>query len=324
MWLYIIEGILTTIACFVGLLLGSYMIYKACGMENVSKNFLIPFYISITLYILWLIIAVVRAILFITNNLTLQILLNKTFEGLHTQFYSIMCVLYLYILWVRLKFTFENSILQVKSLHLKILFILILTVLICTILITVIFFLIPNTNDEIIYGLHSFVFIMYLIVSWILILMFSHKLYKLAVTQRRSAYGQVEFTPQQRNLMKSIAKYITLSLIATNSSTLIVIFWVVNNNVINLLTIKRTNFVITSDVIINMYCLYLHFYIAQKEYDKICGKCHGCLFKLIELKIKKQIFGDVSSLSTGKNEGVHVPQTSDNMEEEMTTPSSPY
>eukprot|EP01084_Bolivina_argentea_P063679 116221_1 len=169
-------------------------------------------------------------------------------------------------------------------------------------------------NETFIVSYYCIEYIIDLIISIALILLFVNKLFKVAIDiKSKSESDNTALNIEQKLLIDVITKYTVISVIGVTftqiqmlyiTSVNVIYFYILglynsdenHNQYIDGYTTlyKISDIVWGLDSVVNACCIFLNFDFSQRLYDKLCCGCHSC-FKLwtttiIKKRIKNKLF----------------------------------
>ena len=211
-------------------------------------------------------------------------------------FSILICILSTLLL--RLYFTFKDSIFEITQYQkwiLGIVFGMIFFGYICSIILIIFFAFRQDIYEKkfqnsvlsrVCVGIIGFSYFGLTVYGMVL---FAGKMYKLASMRASSlnvgGSGLTEFNEQQRQLLYTTTKYVTLLSIAIISTWINVLFFVF----VNIIYSPMMAILTCLDIVINPICLWLQYKFAEKYYDRYC-KCFGkcCMYLLMVREKRRQ------------------------------------
>ena len=183
------------------------------------------------------------------------------------------------ILWLRLHFTFKESMFAMKRYQRWIVFI-------GTFVAIFLSAFAALTLSNLIIGI---LLLLYISLSMYGMKLFVFKMYALTRMRQSSINNQGEFTAQQMKLLYATTKYVTLLSIAMISTLLnALLSWLL----VDIFGTVFTAFMMCFDGTINIVCLYLQFSNNKKYYDKYCICFGNCCTYLLMMREAKKLDGD--------------------------------
>ena len=241
-----------------------------------------------SIYLIAIVAAITSNLLTIIVYITQFLCISLSQEELFTYLLSIgviayvimiMCVLLTLLL--RLYFTFQGSIFAISKYQTLFFIISFICFCIAYIMTAVGFAL----NIGLFLNAVYVVIILYLVLNIYPMILFVLKMYELI--KMRASSSNETFNEQQKQLLYTTTKYVTLLLIAM-ISTWITVWVVLMEASLSGRTFVGSGISANIDCVINILCLYWQYPFNNKYYDKYCG-CFGtcCIYLLATSQRKK-------------------------------------
>ena len=276
-----------------------------------SRSAPVQIYIKIV-YFLTIIFGILHGIALFARRALIFMDFNAETTGyLIHGFYSGIILFISATLFLRLYYTFRNSMFELHQYQIWIIIIASLTLLICAVVPAII----GSISNLYLLFMACFVvgFIDYFGSSIYAMVLFARKMYALsrmrAISLNKNNHGEdsVEFNAQQRELLYATTKYVTLLSLALISSWVTWIVFTINNVIFDdLVSVSGISGVI--DVTVNVICLYLQFPFAAEYYNRCCICFSDCCLHLLQKQANAQ-------LRKSKNIAIHVLDTSSTIQE---------
>mmetsp|Transcript_80866 Transcript_80866/g.99044 ORF Transcript_80866/g.99044 Transcript_80866/m.99044 type:complete len:323 (-) Transcript_80866:142-1110(-) len=283
----IISGIITIIALLIGFrMVYHYHIFRA--KDSILTLIRAYFVFSLILYFIGC-LTWITGITYITiiNNSddTTYDIITSIGWGCYAIFFNVL----VWILWVRITYTFDNSVMETSKFWMRIIKIVIIISELSQIV--AIFANIPSLNDPfgltisyISIGIASLIVVIYAGLA----IYFASKLFKLfnyAVQFNLNTNSVIEGI--SLNHINVVSKYVLCTIIQLISTIAMIVIYVLTLNTLFQLYFDIPLFMI--DFIINELTIYLQLSFALSDYSVYCRICNRCCKKLIQKRIDERI-----------------------------------
>eukprot|EP01084_Bolivina_argentea_P242953 407394_1 len=298
-----IPTLLVTALLIISVLLGIWVTYYCIKqIKSASKQihlyFLVLLCAVISLYLLF--ILSVLSMIIISGDQWVETVDILTVVSFVTYFGLLLTVLLVFM--GRLHFSYKNTQYKVRKSVLVILWGLILIIVILFIYTASIRMACVILNDKTIYHdnigvliADSSFLLLYVIISIILVILFSNKLRKIIITHNRQIYEQKKSNKNDtcqisdtitKKLMSEMSRYLLLCTLQFSSTVFLSILLQIHSGYFHIIYVIM-------DSMINVLCIILQFQFSTPLYNKYCSICDHwcqqcCSIQIIKLKEQKK------------------------------------